>query len=875
MTPSISRRVALASARAYFVLLASLTSFYCVLAYVSFTYEQFIAVPVLPMQEEFVLLHPWLWLIAVLALVLVTSEHRREPKAAAPAIAFLGVMALTACGLFARPVLATLVNDTWSLVWALIAFVPVLGLGIVDTIACVNRVRWGASKPADRLAWRWFVACAGAAVSVAALHFVRAFAVAPAGRLSDLEWGFTFAWSMLSHTVIFAGIYLALMSVHGLSSFASRSRVLVEALMSTALLGAVIAVFVHDVLLASISVTGISSAIYSATVGLALAVAALGSGLRACASRGTTIDSGPVALAQWLMPAVALRRGALGALVRAVTLAALVAPALLVPALIGSLDWNRVAQQMAAVLVWGGALGWFLIVEAQRPLRTPRPAAAQRPGPPTAGTRVARSAAVMVLAPLTLLTAFRTLEERPVWRITNGGTAAAPRYASVLRHYEGWDASMTVARRVLSPPAVDPGFYAMLQRNSNIPHAVTIRPVDIELARSTRSSTETPDIYLFVIDSLRPDYVGAYNRAVDFTPSIDSFARDAIVFERAFTRYGATGLAVPALWVGGMIPHQQYPKPFYPMNSLSKLLQRTKYRLHMSPDNILRRIVPGDGDIAPLEVGVAGRNLRLCREIEEIMPRLAQQRPGSGPPVFGYFPPMDIHISVIRRERRSVLDDADYGDFYAPYASRVRAFDRCFGEFVDFLKDQGRYEESIIIVTSDHGDSLGEDGRWGHGHTVYPEVLRIPLIVHLPERFHSRLSWEPQALAFLTDITPSLYYLLGYKELQTDDLFGSPLFYDSPEELAERLQRTAASNYLVSSSYGPVFGILSGAGDKLFIADGVHFTDELWELTTGAAGTPLPLSEDDRARYRASIARQIAALNRFYGIRLDALAAGR
>ena len=50
-----------------------------------------------------------------------------------------------------------------------------------------------------------------------------------------------------------------------------------------------------------------------------------------------------------------------------------------------------------------------------------------------------------------------------------------------------------------------------------------------------------PHIFVFVIDSLRRDYVSPYNRQVSFTPALERFARESTVFERAFTRYGPPG----------------------------------------------------------------------------------------------------------------------------------------------------------------------------------------------------------------------------------------------------------------------------------------------------------------------------------------------
>ena len=57
-----------------------------------------------------------------------------------------------------------------------------------------------------------------------------------------------------------------------------------------------------------------------------------------------------------------------------------------------------------------------------------------------------------------------------------------------------------------------------------------------------------------------------------------TFAKDSVVFTRAFTRYGGTGLSVPAIWTGGMVLHKQYVTPSEPMNTLLKLLDAGGYR---------------------------------------------------------------------------------------------------------------------------------------------------------------------------------------------------------------------------------------------------------------------------------------------------------
>ena len=52
---------------------------------------------------------------------------------------------------------------------------------------------------------------------------------------------------------------------------------------------------------------------------------------------------------------------------------------------------------------------------------------------------------------------------------------------------------------------------------------------------------------------------------------------------------------------------------------------------------------------------------------------------------------------------------------------------------IDRLKSRGRYDETLIIVTADHGELLGEHSLYGHPARLYEELTRIPLIVKFPK----------------------------------------------------------------------------------------------------------------------------------------------
>jgi len=66
------------------------------------------------------------------------------------------------------------------------------------------------------------------------------------------------------------------------------------------------------------------------------------------------------------------------------------------------------------------------------------------------------------------------------------------------------------------------------------------------------------------------------------------------------------------------------------------------------------------------------------------------------------------------------------------YEGEVRYVDDQVGRFIAHLKDSGLYDDSFVILVSDHGEEFWEHGGFEHGHTLYQEVLRVPMIVKLP-----------------------------------------------------------------------------------------------------------------------------------------------
>ena len=84
---------------------------------------------------------------------------------------------------------------------------------------------------------------------------------------------------------------------------------------------------------------------------------------------------------------------------------------------------------------------------------------------------------------------------------------------------------------------------------------------------------------------------------------------------------------------------------------------------------------------------------------------------------------------------------------------------------VQYLKEKGIYEQAGLVVTSDHGEEFYDHGSWGHGHSLYNEMVRIPLLIKYPENRHKGTD---DTLTSIADI-PALF--LHGSEIEFDQAF--------------------------------------------------------------------------------------------------------
>jgi arylsulfatase A-like enzyme len=101
-------------------------------------------------------------------------------------------------------------------------------------------------------------------------------------------------------------------------------------------------------------------------------------------------------------------------------------------------------------------------------------------------------------------------------------------------------------------------------------------------------------------------------------------------------------------------------------------------------------------------------------------------------------------------ERRHMISQYDGGIAY---------MDWCLGELLDQLRQRGLYDNTLLIIASDHGETFGERNMMGHGLSVYQTEVHVPLIVKYPRQTAKEVIEYPVSLL---DLMPTIFDVLGY-----------------------------------------------------------------------------------------------------------------
>jgi len=318
--------------------------------------------------------------------------------------------------------------------------------------------------------------------------------------------------------------------------------------------------------------------------------------------------------------------------------------------------------------------------------------------------------------------------------------------------------------------------------------AYVSRPVQYRLQAPKKQKL----VILIGVDTLRADCIGRTVNGRPLTPHIDRFAAENVRFSRAYAQSSWTIPSFASLFSGLYGDHHQ-------VTIQNPLSLKKPHLVKPLTEKFLTFGIHGG-------LGLDGRwgfarNFDDYQELPQtgpLYPRGGESlfqkamemiRAGRFPSLFLFLHTYQVHapytppkeyLSAIAgpgfpESRLDVVNSGKPELTYLPvdgqkrealqtlYFAEVHAFDDFFGRFLAELKTTGLYDRAMIVFLGDHGEEFFEHGGWAHSHSLYEELIHVPLIVKFPGgEFSGRTI---SGLSGLIDILPTI---LDYWEIPPD-----------------------------------------------------------------------------------------------------------
>ena len=303
--------------------------------------------------------------------------------------------------------------------------------------------------------------------------------------------------------------------------------------------------------------------------------------------------------------------------------------------------------------------------------------------------------------------------------------------------------------------------------------------------RSEPRSRSERNVVLVSLDTLRADRLGTYGYPLPITPHLDRFAAEGATMEQATAPANwtlpshasmLTGLHPCAHGVRGQLGTRSSQRFAPEIVPLAEILRRRGYRTAAFTENAFVDVYPFQRGFGRFDADTALDGVLTAGLIETTFEKalgwMTEARRGGPFFVFVHTyqvhepytpPPADLAEipSPLPLPPGGLPPTSDDQDAARAYVAEVAFTDRVVGRFLAELEALGIADQTVVVVTSDHGEAFGEHGVRRHGHGLYEEELWIPMLWRAPGLIAAgqRLS----GLTTLADIPPTILALLGEK----------------------------------------------------------------------------------------------------------------
>jgi choline-sulfatase len=283
------------------------------------------------------------------------------------------------------------------------------------------------------------------------------------------------------------------------------------------------------------------------------------------------------------------------------------------------------------------------------------------------------------------------------------------------------------------------------------------------------AATDPPNVILITLDTVRADRMGFLGSKFGLTPQLDALASQGVAFEHAYSQAPITPVSHATILTGtfpqyhGIRNFGDRLPPTVPF--LPDILHAQGYHTGAFVGSII--LDPKNGFASGFERGFDVYNAGFHRQKTGERREASMQRRGEvtlgyalqwldqqkGGPFFLWFHLWDAHDPYNPPEPfRSRFPNT-------PYNADIAYVDSVVGKLLDYLRSQGLYENTLIAVAADHGESLGDHGELTHSIFLYDATIQVPLLLKLPA--HRFAGQRVNATASLVDLAPTVIDALG------------------------------------------------------------------------------------------------------------------
>jgi len=423
--------------------------------------------------------------------------------------------------------------------------------------------------------------------------------------------------------------------------------------------------------------------------------------------------------------------------------------------------------------------------------------------------------------------------------------------------------------------------------------------------QSAENLPAKPNVILITLDTVRADRMGFLGSKKGLTPHLDALASQGVVFERAYSQAPITPASHASILSGtypqyhGLRNFGDRLPPGVPF--LPEVLHAQGYKTGAFVGSII--LDPKNGFASGFERGFDVYNAGFHRQkkgerreasmqrrgevtLAQVLEWLGQQNQQKDAPFFLWFHLWDAHDPYNPPEPfRSRFPNA-------PYNAGIAYVDETVGKLLDYLRSHGLYDNSLIAVAADHGESLGDHGELTHSIFLYDATIHVPLLFKLPG---NRLAGQRvNAVASLVDLAPTVLDGLGQSPPTTMQghsllpLVGNPNPEDRPSlATGDHSERSFGWSALVSLRVGSrlyvqapspeLYNLASDPGAKTNLfpqsrATAARFAIQLDNLVKKiSTGAPQALQDglDEKSREKLSALGYMASTKSGPGSRID------